>query len=157
MSPAMSRPPLDSTTPPRKNTGTIRVMPVRMPQLSAIHPMKGSISSPGRIHSELIEKPIDLALGGIAKESAAMMPGPTIAKQSEMSTLEAIATPRLGVMAKTPASTEVTAETTARKRRMAPGSRSTRRLATRAPMTSPTSCPGSAVAATMPRARSSSP
>ena len=72
-----------------RKTGTIIAIPVRIPQLSAIHPMNGSISSPGRIHSDAIEKPIDRARGGMARDSEARMPGPTIARHIAMRKLTA--------------------------------------------------------------------
>ncbi len=108
-----------------------------------------------RIQSDAIEKPIDRARGGIASDSEARMPGPTIARHSAIKKLAAIATARFGTTANTSDSTEVTAETTARNLRMRPGSRTTSLVAMRAPISSPMSWPGSDVAATMPRARSS--
>ena len=97
-----------------RKTGTIIAIPVRIPQVSAIHPMNGSINSPGSSQSEAIENPIERERGGMASDSEARIPGPTIARHRAIITFAPIATARLGTTANTSESADVIAATTAR-------------------------------------------
>ena len=69
MSRSMTRPAVERTSPPTRNTGTITSMPDWMPAASAIAPTIGSTISPGMTQSAPIEKPSDLDRAGMASES----------------------------------------------------------------------------------------
>ena len=94
------REPAEATiSAPMVLTGIRTSIPWRIPQLSAIQPMNGRISSPGRIHSENIENPMDRARGGMAIDITVNIPGARIAPQMLMGTMNATATARFGARA----------------------------------------------------------
>ena len=139
------------------NIGIITSMPISIDQLSAIQPITGSTNNPGITHNEPMAKPVARARGGIASESAASTPGPMIANDAEITQLSATAMYTFGAKAKPADATDVSIATVATNRIRPLMLPAKRRVAMRAPSTSPTSANGSETAAATPRARSSSP
>ncbi len=107
------------------------------------------------IHSDATEKPVARARGGIANDKAVRMPGATTASSAEIAQLSTTATTRFGDSANN-AEQAAAASAAHETNRIRPAKSAAYRLvAILAPTTRPTSWNGSAIAAAMPRARSS--
>ena len=121
-----------------------------------MYPMIGSTRRPGIIQSDATEKPIDRARGGIARLSAAKMPGARIATEPGDREVDADRDVEVGHRReeheRRAHDVRDVREELEDLGRAALGHR---RVAMRAPRTSPISCAGSTHAAMMPRARSS--
>ena len=140
---------------PIASIGVIRSMPCRIPQLSPTHPTKGRANNPGSAHRDPILNPIDLARGGIANESAASNPGPTIATEKLMRALKVMAIQTAGDRASPAASADVRKVLAAKKRTIRAGSLATSLSPIEAPIANPANWAGSTEAAITPRALSS--
>ncbi len=132
-------------------------MPGRMPMPSEMAPTMGSTMSPGMTQMAPNEKPIDLARGGMPSDRAANTPGPTMARLAAMAMLARTVSHNQGASANTTRKAAVTTEVKARKRMMSDGSFMMSLVPKRAPMTSPTICTGSVIAAMYERCSVSRP
>jgi hypothetical protein len=138
-------------SPPARKTGTMTSIPQRSPTWSPSQPMTGSTTSPGITQSAPTANPIDRARGGMARERVARIPGASTASVAEITEWAATATQTLGAAANTSSAALTTHAVCDRNPRMCSGPLAMSRVATRAPMMSPTSAQGSAAAAANPR------
>ncbi len=133
MSPAIMPDALPTMALPMQNSGTITSIPMRIVQVSAIHPISGRISRPGMTHSEAIENPVARARAGMASDSVARMAGARIASITFTTQLRATATTMFGERAKATRTPAESRQIWATKRMRPATSRPKRRVAMRAP------------------------
>ena len=94
MSRPMTLPAVEMTKAPTRKTGTINNMPAWMLNESDTAPTMGNMMRPGMTKMAPIEKPSDRARAGMASDSEAKTPGPTMARLAEMAMLATIPTHR---------------------------------------------------------------
>ena len=107
------------------------------------------------MNNDAIEKPSDRTFGGIASDSDAKMPGARSAARPEMRMLAPTATHSAGASASAIHAPAMPTAMNDRSLRPSPGSLSINRDASGIPRKMPTTCAGSAIAATKPRCASS--
>ncbi len=116
-----------------------------MPSLTA--PTMGRTMSPGITQMAPRENPIDRARGGMPSDSAANTPGPTMARVAAMAMLATMVSHSQGARANTAAKAPHRKAAPARNFMISAGSRMINLVPKRAPMTRPTTCTGSVMAA----------
>ena len=135
----------ESSSPPIRKTGTSTSKPHRKPHESPNQPTNGMTSKPGSTHRAPIEKPIDRARGGMANESEAITPGPTITRAPATREWATTVRATVGANANPRAATAATTDDAARIRKISGAPFRNARVVSFAPINTPrssTNCTG---------------